>query len=65
MNIEETKNENCKGCLAFDNIDGRCSLGIIHTDKCPCHNCLIKVMCTENCDVMIHMTYGDPNVLRN
>lgn len=42
----------CKGCLVFSD-DGRCLTGLdphlSETEQCPCMNCLVKMICDEDC----------------
>ena len=46
----------CKGCSAFQK--GRCVNGcdsyISETERCPCLNCLIKIMCNKVCERFMH-----------
>lgn len=43
----------CKGCQALDS-DNCCTNGLDQNmpkdDQCPCFNCIVKVICQEECD---------------
>jgi len=38
--------EVCRGCIMISN----CSVSTLMSNKCPCVNCLIKVVCGSDCD---------------
>ncbi len=45
----ELKKEICKGCLSARNFGTCFFIEYDIEDKCPCTECLIKVMCRESC----------------
>ncbi len=53
----------CEGCLAYDSIKDECNEGFPNPDKCPCRECLVKVMCLVACAVFLDTDppEGDPN----
>lgn len=59
--MKKTHNNFCKGCSAVDpdNINLPCMyLFCFKTNqdrKCPCSNCLVKVMCRESCSELSHI----------
>jgi len=43
----------CKGCVIYQATGGPGSCDIVaagRQDKCPCRECVIKVMCRQTCD---------------
>lgn len=44
--------EGCKGCFSFENnICEILTLGFRYSaEKCPCKECLIKVVCEDGCE---------------
>ena len=53
--MKKTHNDSCKGCYATnpDNINLLC-VYLFHfktnqNRKCPCSNCLVKVVCADSC----------------
>ena len=50
--MKPNKDINCIGCNGVNDIC-RISWYVIHTniiERCPCENCLVKVMCVDACD---------------
>ncbi len=45
--------ESCDGCLAYDSIKDECNEGFPNPDRCPCRECLVKVMCLIACTVFL------------
>jgi len=44
----QEKDEHCEGCY------GKCSIPYANKNgKCPCSNCIIKVMCDITCDIWL------------
>lgn len=43
---------NCIGCLEYDKEDDLCAhIPEMIRDKCPCRNCLIKMICENTCSL--------------
>ncbi len=45
--------DDCKGCLSLVKKIGECRctrFGIANIPDCPCMNCILKVMCTKECN---------------
>ena len=48
MKPVNSTNTDCRGCKIHES-GGRCILkNNVHA--CPCHRCLVKVSCSQNCD---------------
>jgi hypothetical protein len=37
----------CEGCMAYKNLHRTCE--VIEMSKCPCRECIIKVVCQKIC----------------
>ena len=47
--MDQNKESDCRGCTAYDI---NCMLSITKINKCPCIECLVKVICLEVCYVL-------------
>jgi hypothetical protein len=57
--MPDTVNDNCYGCITFIR-ESECSYSYINNEnsKCPCSQCIVKVMCENMCtDFMSYRNY--------
>jgi hypothetical protein len=61
----------CKGCLIYErhikdpHTYRECNGRIFKDTKCPCQNCLIKMICDTPCELLIEREWHLHTVIKN